>query len=95
MNAEIQRLIDLESKQGTDFVNQSIEYPMTDEAKACGLTETEFLMIRLLTSNGEGLIQKQLYIGSQPTALESLLCQHLDNALQKLPAETSTNVVFR
>lgn len=94
MNAEIQRLIDLESIQGTDFVFQSIEFPMAVEARACGLTETEFLMIRLLTSNGEGLIQRHLYAGSQPSVLEGLLCQHLDSALQKLPTETTTDVVF-
>lgn len=95
MNAEIQRLIDLESQQDTDFVSQSIDYPMTDESRACGLTETEFLMIRLLTSNGAGLVQRHLYAGSQPSALEVLLCQHLDGALQKLPNETTTDVVFR
>lgn len=95
MNAEIQRLINLESIQDTDFVSQSIDYPMTDESRACGLTETEFLMIRLLTSNGAGLVQRHLYAGSQPSALEVLLCQHLDSALQKLPTETTTDVVFR
>lgn len=95
MNVEIHRLIDLESQQGTDYISQSIEYPMTEEARACGLTETEFLMIRLLTSNGAGLVQRHLYAESQPLALEVLLCQHLDSALQKLPTETTTDVVFR
>lgn len=95
MNTDIQKLIELESLQGTDFVFQSIDYPMTDEAKACGLTDTEFMMIRMMTSNGEGLVQRHLYAGNQPSDLEVLLCQHLDSALQKLPTETTTEEVFR
>ena len=93
MNAEIEQLIQLEKDLGSNFVEQSLGYkPDTD---IYGLTETEFLLIRMLVSNGQSLIQKHLYEGSEPTELESLLCNYLDSALEKLPKEDTTETVFR
>ena len=93
MNAEIEQLIQLEKDLGSNFVEQSLGYkPDTD---IYGLTETEFLLIRMLVSNGQSLIQKHLYEGTEPTGLESLLCNYLDAALEKLPKEDTTETVFR
>ena len=93
MNAEIEQLIQLEKDLGSNLVEQSLGYkPDTD---IYGLTETEFLLIRMLVSNGQSLIQKHLYEGSEPTELESLLCNYLDSALEKLPKEDTTETVFR
>lgn len=93
MNAEIERLVTLEKGIGSSYVEQSIGYkPLTD---IYGLSETEFLLIRMLVSNGQSLIQRHLYDKTQPTELESLLCKYLDQALAKVPKEDTTTTVYR
>ena len=93
MNQEIQQLLDLEKSIGSNYVAQSLNYIIGDNPY--DLTETEFLLIRMLVSNGQSLIQSHLYNGSQPTELESLLCKYLDAAIEKLPKEDTTENVFR
>lgn len=93
MNAEIKQLLDLEKNIGTSFVAQSLGYQLDDNPY--NLTETEFLLIRMLVSNGQSLIQSHLYKGTQPTELESLLVKYLDAALEKMPKEDTTDIVFR
>lgn len=93
MNSEIEELIRLEKELGTNYVEQSLGYkPVTN---LYGLNETEFLLIRMLVSNGEDLIQKHLYEGTTPSELDSLLYKYLDSALTKLPTEDTTDIVFR
>lgn len=93
MNAEIEHLIQLEKALGTNYVEQSLGYQPVDNSY--NLTETEFLVLRMLVSNGQALIQQHLYNGTSPTELESLLCSYLDAALEKLPREDTTETVFR
>ena len=93
MNTEIAQLLQLESDIGTNYVEQSLGYkPDTNEY---GLTETEFLVIRMLVSNGQSSIQQHLYEKRQPTRLESLLCGYLDAALKKIPKEDTVGYVYR
>ena len=63
--------------------------------KTFGLTDAEFLTIRMMVSNGSSLIQDYLYKGRQPTELESLLSRYLDLALLKLPLENTVDKVYR
>lgn len=93
MNREIEQLLQLEKNIGTNYVEQSLGY--YPSCNNYNLTETEFLMIRMLVSNGQSLIQSHLYNGTAPTELESLLCQYLDAAIEKLPKEDTTEIVFR
>lgn len=93
MNQEIEQLLQLEKSIGTNYVEQSLGY--YPSCNYYNLTETEFLLIRMLVSNGQSLIQSHLYNGSQPTELESLLCKCLDAAIEKLPKEDTTENVFR
>ena len=81
MNKEISELIQLEAKiYGSNYTEQAANsYPMTKEALECGLTETEFLLITMLASNGENLIQKLLYSGGDSTDLELKLWEYLEN----------------
>ena len=72
MNAEIQRLINLESIQDTDFVSQSIDYPMRDESRACGLTETEFNDIAAAMYDREDEILNYFVNRSTNASAESL-----------------------
>lgn len=84
MTPETQHLIDLEKQTlGSNFVEQSVGYYheyRSDE----GLTEEEFMTVRMLVSNGADIIQRHLYAGTEPTELESLLCGHLDSAIRKM-----------
>lgn len=95
MTQEIQNLIQLEqSTLGSDYIAQSEGYYreyLSDE----GLTEEEFLVVRMLVSNGGKLIQRHLFEGSAPTQLESLLCGYLDSAIEKMHIEDTTDVVYR
>lgn len=93
MNTEIEQLLQLEKARGTNLVEQSLGYKL--ETNPYGLSETEFLVIRMLVSNGQSLIQNHLYTRTEPTELESLLCKYLDSALEKLPKEDTTETVFR
>ena len=93
MNAEIAQLLQLESDIGTNYVEQSLGYK--PEKNEYGLTETEFLVIRMLVSNGQSLIQQHLYEKRQQTKLESLLCGYLDAALEKIPKEDTVGYVYR
>ena len=93
MNTEIEQLLQLEKARGTNLVEQSLGYKL--ESNPYGLSETEFLVTRMLVSNGQSLIQNHLYTRSEPTELESLLCEYLDSALEKLPKEDTTETVFR
>ncbi len=97
MNEEIKRLIDLEYQiYKSNFVEQAaISYMKTQGAINAGLSDVEFLMITILTSNGQGLIQRMLYNGGTPTVLEQELWRYLDSALDKLPIEDHTKVVYR
>ena len=95
MTPEILHFIDLEKQTlGSNFVEQSVGYYLeycSDE----GLTEEEFLTVRMLVSNGEGIIQRHLYAGTEPTELESLLCGHLDSAIRKMHIEDTVSIVYR
>lgn len=93
MNAEIEQLLDLEKSIGSSYVAQSLNYKLGNNPY--NLTETEFLLIRMLVSNGQSLIQSHLYNGTAPTVLESLLVKYLDAAIEKLPKEDTTEIVFR
>ncbi len=97
MNKEILELIQLEAKiYGSNYTEQAANsYPMTKGAVECGLTETEFLLITMLASNGENLIQKLLYSGGDPTDLEFKLWEYLDSAINKLPIENQVDCVYR
>ena len=90
---EIEYLKKLEKQIGTDYIAQSEGYEPQD--KTFGLTDAEFLTIRMMVSNGSSLIQDYLYKGRQPTELESLLCRYLDSALLKLPLEDTVDKVYR
>lgn len=95
MNSEIKYLIDLETKiYGSTYVQQSSCY-YNEDAMKYGLTETEFLTLRMLVSNGESLIQKHLYQNTEPNELESLLRNYLDAAINKLPIEEDAHQVCR
>lgn len=90
---EIKHLLELEKELGSNYVQQSLGYkPDTDKY---GLTDTEFLVLRMLVSNGQSLIQKHLYNRTNPTELEELLCKYLDAAIEKLPKEDTTTLVYR
>lgn len=93
MNAEIEKLLQLEKSIGSNYVEQSLGY--MPDTTVYGLTETEFLLIRMLVSNGQSLIQNHLYNRLKPTELEHFLCYYLDAALTKLPKEDTTDTVFR
>jgi hypothetical protein len=93
MNKEIEHLLELEKDLGSNYIEQSLGYqPDTDEY---GLTETEFLVLRMLVSNGESLIQEHLYENTNPTELDELLWKYLDAAIEKLPKEDTITVVYR
>lgn len=95
MNQEILRLIKLEKDTlGSNFIEQSAVYYAKCNPDF-GLTEEEFLTVRMLVSNGEGLIQRHLYAGTEPTELETELCLYLDKAIAKIPVEDTTDVVHR
>ena len=97
MNKEISELIQLEAKiYGSNYSEQAANsYPMTNGALECGLTEKEFLLITMLASNGENLIQKLLYSRGNPTDLELKLWEYLDSAINKLPIENKVDCVYR
>lgn len=90
---EIEYLKKLEEQFGTNYIAQSEGYEPHD--KTFGLTDAEFLTIRMMVSNGSSLIQDYLYKGRQPTELESLLSSYLDSALLKLPLENTVDEVYR
>lgn len=93
MNKEIEHLLELEKNLGSNYVEQSFGYkPDTDEY---GLTETEFLVLRMLVSNGESLIQEHLYEDTNPTELDGLLWKYLDAAIEKMPKEDTAIMVYR
>ena len=95
MSQEIERLIKLERDTfGSDFIQQSAGY-YAECNPGFGLSEEEFLTVRMMVSNGEDLIQRNLYTGTALTDLETLLCQYLDNAIAKMPIEDTTDVVRR
>ncbi len=92
MKKEIEHLLELEKELGSKYVQQSLGY--IPDKNEYTLTEVEFLVLRMLISNGESLIQKHLYARTKPTELESLLCKYLDAALEKMPKEDTTTLVY-
>lgn len=94
MNDKIKELIELESQIGSNYVEQSCGY-FNEKAIEAGLTEEQFLTLRMMVSNGEDLIQHHLFSNTGPSKLEQKLCEYLDQALCKLPIEDTTPIVYR
>lgn len=93
MNTEIEQLLQLEKGVGSNHIEYFLGNTIYDNV--LDLTETEFLLIRMLLSNSQSLIQDHLFNKTEPTELETLLCKYLDSALMKLPKEDSVEIVFR